>query len=104
VRSAWIAAERAEFTVAECCRALPRVGKRVLRLAAAARVSARCAGSAAADVDPRLAWGSRRAYGSPRVLEDLREQRVAISRKRVARLMQADGLKARIRKRFRSTT
>jgi len=48
--------------------------------------------------------GSRRAYGSPRVLEDLLEQGIPISRKRVARLMQAEGLKARLRKRFRSTT
>jgi transposase InsO family protein len=48
--------------------------------------------------------GSRRAYGSPRVLEDLIEQGIPISRKRVARLMQAEGLKARVRKRFRSTT
>jgi putative transposase len=48
--------------------------------------------------------GSRRAYGSPRVLEDLLEQGIAVSRKRVARLMPAEGLKARVRKRFRSTT
>ncbi len=48
--------------------------------------------------------GSRRAYGSPRVLEDLREHGFPISRKRVARLMQAEGLVARVRKRFRSTT
>ena len=48
--------------------------------------------------------GSHRAYGSPRVLEDLLEQGIAISRKRVARLMQVEGLKARVRKRFRSTT
>ncbi len=47
---------------------------------------------------------SRRTYGSPRVLEDLRERGEAVSRKRVARLMQADGLQARVRKRFRSTT
>jgi putative transposase len=48
--------------------------------------------------------GSRRAYGSPRVLEDLMEQGVAVSRKRVARLMREEGLVARVRKRFRSTT
>jgi len=47
---------------------------------------------------------SRRTYGSPRVLEDLIEQGIAISRKRVARLMQAEGLRARVRKRFRATT
>ena len=48
--------------------------------------------------------GSRRAYGSPRVLEHLLEQGIPISRKRVARLMQVEGLKARVRKRFRATT
>ena len=48
--------------------------------------------------------GSRRAYGSPRVLKDLMEQGIPISRKRVARLMQVEGLRARVRKRFRSTT
>ncbi len=48
--------------------------------------------------------GSRRAYGSPRVLTDLIEQGIPISRKRVARLMQAEGLRARVRKRFRATT
>ena len=38
------------------------------------------------------------------MLEDLLEQGIAVSRKRVARLMRAEGLKARLRKRFRSTT
>jgi putative transposase len=47
---------------------------------------------------------SRRTYGSPRVREDLIEQGLPVSRKRVARLMQTEGLKARVRKRFRSTT
>ena len=47
---------------------------------------------------------SRRRYGSPRVYEDLVEQKVRVSRKRVARLMQEDGLKARARKRYKSTT
>jgi putative transposase len=47
---------------------------------------------------------SRKRYGSPRVWEDLREQAIHVSRKRVVRLMQEQGLKARVRKRFRSTT
>ena len=38
------------------------------------------------------------------MLEDLIEQGVAVSRKRVARLMRDEGLVARVRKRFRSTT
>ena len=47
---------------------------------------------------------SRQRYGSPRVLEDLREQQIRVSRKRVVRLMQEEGLQARARKRFKSTT
>jgi putative transposase len=47
---------------------------------------------------------SRRTYGSPRVLADLQAQGVRVSRKRVVRLMQTEGLRARVRKRFRSTT
>ena len=44
---------------------------------------------------------SRYRYGSPRVHEDLIEQGVPISRKRVVRLMRAEGLTARVRKRFK---
>ena len=47
---------------------------------------------------------SKQRYGSPRVHEDLVEQRVRVSRKRVIRLMQEEGLKARARKRFKCTT
>jgi putative transposase len=47
---------------------------------------------------------SRQRYGSPRVYRDLVEQGIQVSPKRVARLMQEDGLKARSRKRFKMTT
>ena len=47
---------------------------------------------------------SRHNYGSPRVHEDLIDQQIRISRKRVVRLMQEEGLKARIRKRYKHTT
>ena len=47
---------------------------------------------------------SRQRYGSPRIHEDLLEQQVRVSRKRVIRLMQEDGLQARARKRFKCTT
>jgi transposase InsO family protein len=43
-------------------------------------------------------------YGSPRIHEDLLEQGERVSRKRVIRLMQEDGLKARMAKRFTCTT
>lgn len=48
--------------------------------------------------------GSRCRYDSPRVLKDLREQGEAVSRKRVVRLMQLEGQRARVRKRIKSTT
>ena len=47
---------------------------------------------------------SKHRYGSPRIYEDLLEQDMRVSRKRVIRLMQEEGLKARVRKRFKSTT
>jgi putative transposase len=47
---------------------------------------------------------SKHRYGSPRVHEDLIEQHEHVSRKRVVRLMQEDGLVARLRKRYKLTT
>jgi transposase InsO family protein len=47
---------------------------------------------------------SRRTYGSPRIHDDLIDLRERVSRKRIVRLMQADGLKARVRKRYKHTT
>ena len=47
---------------------------------------------------------SKHRYGSPRIHEDLLEQDERVSRKRVIRLMQEDGLKARARQRFKCTT
>jgi transposase InsO family protein len=47
---------------------------------------------------------SRRTYGSPRVHADLAAQGIGVGRKRIVRLMQDAGLKARVRRRYRSTT
>ena len=53
----------------------------------------------------RASFAARKQrYGSPRIHEDLIEQTEPVSRKRVIRLMQEDGLKARARKRFKCTT
>jgi len=46
----------------------------------------------------------RRTYGSPRVLRELRAQEIHIGRKRIMRLMRAEGLRARVVKRYRCTT
>jgi len=47
---------------------------------------------------------SRGTYGSPRVRIDLQTAGLAVGRRRVMRLMRADGLQGRPRRRFRSTT
>ena len=48
---------------------------------------------------------SKGRYGSPRIHRDLRDDhQQRVSRKRVIRLMQGDGLRARVRKRFKCTT
>ncbi len=47
---------------------------------------------------------SKQRYGSPRIHEDLIEQDERVSRKRLIRLMQEDGLVARARKRYKLTT
>jgi transposase InsO family protein len=47
---------------------------------------------------------SRRRYGSPRVHAELRAVGHSVARKRVARLMRQDGLRARPRRRYMHTT
>lgn len=47
---------------------------------------------------------SRKRYGSPRVHAELRAQGHRVARKRVARLMRLDGLRARPRRRYVTTT
>ncbi len=47
---------------------------------------------------------SKRRYGSPRVHRELQAQGHAVGRHRVARLMQAQGLRARKKRRFQTTT
>jgi transposase InsO family protein len=48
--------------------------------------------------------GSRRRYGSPRIHADLKASGARVGCKRVARLMRENGLVARCRRRFRTTT
>jgi transposase InsO family protein len=47
---------------------------------------------------------SRGIYGSPRVHAELRAQGVRVSRKRIIRLMQAQGLRGRVRRAYVRTT
>jgi putative transposase len=104
VKFGWIAAEKATFKVSELCRALE---------VAPSGYYAWCRRpeSAHAKRDRQLKVlvhasfeASKHRYGSPRIYEDLLEQDVRVSRKRVIRLMQEDGLRARHRTRFKCTT
>ena len=104
MRFTFIAAKRAEHTVTILCRCL-----RVTRSGFYAW-HGRAESTHARD-DRRLKvlvqasfHESKQRYGSPRVHEDLIEQQEHVSRKRVIRLMQEDGLKARARKRYKVTT
>jgi transposase InsO family protein len=104
VRFTFIAAKTAEHTVSILCRCLQvtRSGFYAWR---------RRPESTHVQTDRRLRVlvrasfeESRQRYGSPRIYEDLVEGGLAVSRKRIVRLMQEEGLVARARKRFKGTT
>ena len=80
------------------------VDQRVLRVVPAIRVGPRPRDRQLRVLVRASFDASKQRYGSPRIHEDLLEQKVRVSRKRVIRLMQEDGLKARARKRFKCTT
>src|SRR5262245_19648026 len=104
VRFAWIAAEKADFTVADCCRAL-RVSTSGFYAWQQRPESTRARRDRHLRIRIRASHeASHRHYGRPRIWKDLREEGERVSEKRVGRLMRAEGLRARARKRFRSTT
>jgi putative transposase len=47
---------------------------------------------------------SKGAYGAPNILEDLRDEGIRVGKKRVARLMKADGLRGVCRRKWVTTT
>jgi len=104
VKFAWIDEEKAYFPVAMLCRVLG-----VSRTGLYAWHSRPESRGAQEDVKLRVLVRAaheigRRTYGAPRVLRELRAQDVFIGKKRVDRLMRAEGLRARIVKRYRCTT
>ena len=104
MKFAWIAAERAEFTVAECCRALA-VSPSGFYAWQERPASARTMRDGQLRVQVQASYSaSRGRYGRPRVWKDLHEAGERVSEKRIGRLMREEGLRARVRKRFRSTT
>ena len=104
MKFAWIATEKAAFRVSELCRALD-VAPSGYYAWRRRPESPRAARDRHLKVLVRSSFASsKQRYGSPRIHEDLLEQQERVSRKRVIRLMQEDGLQARVRKRFKCTT
>jgi putative transposase len=104
VRYACIAAHRAEYPVRLMCRVLvvsragfyawlDRAPSRRIETDARLRVAIRA-----------IHVESRRSYGSPRIHRELRAQGQRHSRKRIARLMRVEGLRAKRSRRYRVTT
>lgn len=101
---AWIEAEKAGFPITKVCEVM-QVSPSGFYAARGRPESTHARDDRRLRVLVRASFDeSRRRYGSPRVHRDLVEQGVRVSPKRVARLMQEDGLKARARKRFKLTT
>ena len=101
---AWIDAEKAEFPITKLCQYL-QVSPSGFYAACGRPESARTQTDRRLRVLVRASFDeSHQRYGSPRIHEDLIEQEERVSRKRVIRLMQEDGLEARARKRFKCTT
>lgn len=99
-----IRAEQANFSISFMCRVL-RVSRSGFYEWARRPPSARACDDERLRVLVREAHvRGRRNYGSPRVYRALKKQGIAISRKRVIRLMQMDGLVGRVRRRYRCTT
>lgn len=104
MRFAFIAAEKACFPAALMCRilAVSRAGFYAWRTRPASRRT-RQDGTLAVAVAAIYAEHHGR-YGSPRVQMELRERGQRTGRKRIARLMRIQGLRARPRRRYRTTT
>jgi transposase InsO family protein len=104
VRFRFVEAEKASYPIRLLCRclAVSRSGYYAWRKRP---VSVRAGQDARLGVEIAASHAeSRRTYGSPRVLRDLRENGHRVSRKRVARLMRERGLVGRRKRRFRATT
>jgi len=104
VRFRFVAAEKAVHCVTILCRCL-QVTRSGFYAWQRRGVSTHAAEDARLRVLVRASFDeSHQRYGSPRIHEDLVEQDIRVSRKRVIRLMQEDGLEARARKRYKVTT
>jgi putative transposase len=104
VKFTFIAAKMAAFPITVLCRVL-EVSRAAFYASVGRPPSAHAVEDQKLAVMAREAFErSRKTYGSPRVHAELAAQGVFVSKKRVARIMRQEGLRARPRKRFKCTT
>ncbi len=104
MKYAAIEAHRAHFSVRLMCRVLG-VSRSGFYAVGRRPASARAKRDEELRVQIRLAHqASRRTYGSPRMHAELAAQGERCGRKRVARLMRAEGLRVKVSRRFRPQT
>jgi transposase InsO family protein len=104
MRFAFIAAEKARHSVAILCRCL-RVTRSGFYAWLRRGLSARAQRDVQLNVKLRAFFAaSKHRYGRPRLWKDLQEDGEAVSEKRVARLMRAEGIQGWVKRRFTVTT
>ena len=104
MRFRFIAAEKAQYPVSLLCRCL-RVSRSGFYAWAARGPSAHAQQDARLIAQLRLAHAeSRQTYGRPRLCHALRNRGIAVSGKRIARLMRVAGLRVKGRRRYMVTT
>jgi len=104
VKFAFIATEKASYPIAALCKVLD-VSRSGFYDWFSRKPSARTSQDAKLEVRIAAIFErSGRRYGCPKVHAELRAEGFRVSRKRVARLMSALGLKSRRKRRFKATT
>lgn len=104
MRFAFVHAEKASFPIAALCRLLD-VSRQGYYTYAKRPQSSRVVADAKLLARVRAVHdASRKAYGSPRVHEQLRREGVRVSKRRVERAMQSMGICVRPKRRFQITT
>ena len=104
MKFAWIQTEKAHYPLTKLCRWLGVTRSGFYGWCQRPESSRACEDRRLKVLVRASFVASKQRYGSPRIHEDLVEQDEHVTRKRVIRFMQEDGLVARARKRFKCTT
>lgn len=100
----FVTAHREEFTIAVMCRVLDVSPSGYYAWGERPPSRRQQENERLTDQIRELHAHSRETYGSPRIHADLQDMGIEISRKRVARLMRVNGIRARHKRRYKTTT